>query len=101
MDGTPEFIGRPSALSSETNPTRERRAASSSGYCSTVPTIFLWQGRLAVTAVLRPTKLPDIRTSFATFSFQASALHVCPPAPPLRGGRIFRHRDEWRGGEGE
>src|SRR5260370_11257791 len=41
-----EFVGRPSVLSSETNPTTERRAASSSGYCSTVPMIFLWYRRV-------------------------------------------------------
>jgi pyridoxine 4-dehydrogenase len=27
-------------------------------------------------------------------SFQTSVLHVCPPAPPLRRRRIFRHRSE-------
>jgi hypothetical protein len=56
---------------------------------------------LAVKANLGPAKLPDIRASFATVSFHTSHVASCPPAPPLRNRRIFRHGGEWRVQEGE
>jgi len=53
----------------------------------------------AVKANLGPAKLPDIRASFASLSFQTSTLHLCPPAPPLRSRRIFGYCGWGRGGK--
>jgi len=63
-----ELLGRPSVMSSESSPTTERRAASSSGYCSTVPDNFLVVKTLAVKSGPEQRKLTDIRAFFAIFS---------------------------------
>jgi len=45
--------------------------------------------------------MPDIGASFATVSSHTSHVASCPPAPPLRSRRIFRHGGEWGVQEGE
>src|SRR5215470_7373817 len=53
---------------------------------------------LAARVDLGPAKLPDLRTSFAIESLHAPMLHLSPPAPPMRAGRIFTYGGQRRRG---
>jgi len=95
-----EFVGRPSALSSETNPTTERWAASSLGIARVCRQFSCGKDacRQGWSRTIEIARQQDLVGDFCVANIRAASF---PPAPRLRRRRMFRQEANGRGGEGE